>query len=393
MAVRRKPKTKFYLVLIGIVAAIAVILILLLSPPRLASVEIAKAEFDQSYDMLIVRDEVVYEAKNYGKTKYIAVEGQPVNVGDPVIEVYKWGYNDETLSKLLELQKKIMTYQTEVIRAGVIDDTLIDINNRINAKAQEIQQAVFDKHSSVLLTLERDMESLLDERKAHLREVTASDNQLNDYYTQEAELLNLFASWRSQLAANESGIVSFYFDGCEAVMNKENIGSFTRDVLEEVLDGKTVETPEKEQGSAPLYRIVNGNEWYVVLLSDKKIPEMHLGNTFSIIFEDYLDNTFTGVVYDASELAKKDGYVYTVLIQDNIGPLLGDRRVTARLYGVQESFSIPKGCVKSADDINYVESAAGEYIPVLIVADKGTTVLVKTYDGQPGLSVGQQIKW
>ncbi len=393
MAVRRKPKTKFYLVLIGIVAAIAVILILLLSPPRLASVEIAKAEFDQSYDMLIVRDEVVYEAKNYGKTKYIAVEGQPVNVGDPVIEVYKWGYNDETLSKLLELQKKIMTYQTEVIRAGVIDDTLIDINNRINAKAQEIQQAVFDNHSSVLLTLERDMESLLNERKAHLREVTASDNQLNDYYTQEAELLNLFASWRSQLAANESGIVSFYFDGCEAVMNKENIGSFTRDVLEEVLDGKTVETPEKEQGTAPLYRIVNSNEWYVVLLSDKKIPEMHLGNTFSIIFEDYLDNTYTGVVYDASELAKNDGYVYTVLIQDNIGPLLGDRRVTARLYGVQESFSIPKGCVKSADDINYVESVAGEYIPVLIVADKGNTVLVKTYDGQPGLSVGQQIKW
>ncbi len=393
MAVRRKPKTKFYLVLIGIVTAAAVILILLLSPPRLAQVQIAKAEFDQSYDMLIVRDEVVYEAKNYGKTKYIAVEGQPVNVGDPIIEVYKWGYNDETLSKLLELQKKIMTYQTEVIRAGVIDDTLTDINGRINAKAEEIQQAVFGGHSSVLLSLERDMEALLAERMAHLREVTAPDNQLRDYYTQESELLELFASWRSQLAANESGIVSFYFDGCEAVMNKQNIGSFTRDVLEEVLDGKTVETPEKEQGSAPLYRIVNGNEWYVVLLSDKKIPEMHVGNTFSIIFEDYLDNKYTGVVSDVSELAQNDGYVYTVMIQDNIGPLLGDRRVTARLYGVQENFSLPKGCIKKAEDINYVESAAGEYIPVLIVADKGDTVLVQTYEGQPGLTIGEQIKW
>lgn len=393
MAVRRKPKTKFYLVLIGIVAVIAVILILLLSPPRLAMVEMAKAEFDQNYDMLVVRDEVVYEAKNYGKTKYIAVEGQQVNVGDPIIEVYKWGYNDETLSKLLELQKKIMTYQTEVIRAGVIDDTLTDINNRINAKAQEIQQAVFSNHSSVLLTLERDMETLLSERMAHLREVTAADNQLNDYYTQESELLELFASWRSPLAANESGIVSFYFDGCEAVMNKQNIGSFTRDVLEEVLDGKTIKIPEKEQGSAPLYRIVNGNEWYVVLLSDKKIPEMHPGNTFSIIFEDYLDNKYTGVVSNVSELAQNDGYVYTIMIQDNIGPLLGERRVSARLYGVQESFSLPKGCVKKTEDINYVESAAGEYIPVLIVADKGDTVLVKTYEGQPGLTIGEQIKW
>jgi hypothetical protein len=176
-------------------------------------------------------------------------------------------------------------------------------------------------------------------------------------------------------------------------MNKQNIGSFTRDVLEEVMDGKTVETPETEQGSAPLYRVVNSNEWYVVLLTDKKIPEMHKGNSFSIIFEDYLDNKYTGVVYDASELAQNDGYVYTVLIQDNIGPLLGERRVTARLYGVQESYSVPKGCVKKVDDINYVESAVGEYIPVLIVADKGDTLLVQTFEGQPGLEIGQQIKW
>lgn len=393
MAVRRKPKTKFYLVLTGSIAVIGVILGLALSPQRLALVEWAGAEFDQSYDMLIVRDEVVYEAKNYGKTNFIAVEGQAVNVGDPILEVYKWGYNDETLSKLLDLQKKIMAYQTDVIRADVIDDTLNGLAGRIDAKAQEIRQAVFESRPSVLLTLERGMESLLDERMAYLRDTTMPDETLKEYYTQEAELLELFASWRSLLSANESGLVSFYFDGCEAVMNKQNIGGFTRDVLEEVLDGKTVETPETDQAYAPLYRVVNGGEWYVVLLSDRKIPEMHLGNAFSIIFEDYLDTTYTGVVCDVSALAQNDGYVYTVLIQDNIGPLLGERRVAARLYGVQESYSIPKGCVKKADDINYVETAAGEYVPVLIVADKGGTVLVQTYEGQPGLAIGQQIKW
>lgn len=393
MAVRRKPKTKFYFVLGFAVVVVAVILVLLLSSPRLATVEWADAEFDQNYNMLIVRDEVVYEAKNYGKTKYIAVEGQSVNVGDPIVEVYEWGYNDETLSKLLELQKKIMTYQTEVIRAGVIDDTLNDINSRIDAKATQIRQAVIENNPSVLLTMEREMATLLVERMTHLREVTAADAQLSDDYTQESELLTLFATWRSQLAANESGIVSFYFDGCESLMNKQNIGSFTREVLEEVLDGKTVETPDTDQAYAPLYRVVNGNAWYVVLLSDKKIPEMHLGNGFSIIFEDYLQTQYTGVVYDATELAQNDGYVYTVMIQDNIGPLLDDRRVSARLYGLQEGFSIPKSCVKTVDNIDYVETAAGAYVPVLIVADKGATVLVQTYEGQPTLEKGQQIKW
>jgi hypothetical protein len=313
-------------------------------------------------------------------------------VGDPIVEVYEWGYNDETLSKLLDLQKTIMKYQIEVVRAGVIDDTLNDINSRIDAKATEIQQAIFDNNSSVLLSLERDMEALLDERMAYLRTNTMADNQLNEYYTQESELLTRFAKWRSELAANESGVVSFYFDGCEALMNKQNIGSFTEEALEEVFEGKTVEIPEKDKAYAPLYRVANGNEWYVVLLSEKRIPEMHLGNSFSIIFEDYLDTQYTGLVYDVSELEQNAGYVYTVMIQDNIGPLLGERRVSARLYGVQEGLSIPKSAVKTMDKVDFVETPDGQYVPVLVIADKGDTVLVQTYEGQPALEIGQLIR-
>lgn len=392
MAVRRRPRTKFYFVLSAIVVVIAVILVLLLSSARTVAIEWSSAEYDNSYDMLILRDEVVYEAKNYGKTDYIAVEGQPVSVGDPIVEVYEWGYNDETLSKLLELQKTIMQYQTEVVRAGVIDDSLNDINSRIGTKATEIQQAKYDNNSSVLLTLERDMEALLDERMAYLRVNTMSDEQLGGYYTQESELLTRFAEWRSQLAANENGIASFYFDGCEALMNKQNIGGFTREALEEVFEGKTIEIPEKDKAYAPLYRVVNGNEWYVVMLSDKKIDEMHLGNSFSIIFEDYLDKQYTGLVYNVSELDQNAGYVYTIMIQDNIGPLLGERRVSARLYGVQEGLSIPKSCVKTMDKVDYVETAQGDYVPVLVIADKGDTVLVQTYEGEAALEIGQLLK-
>jgi hypothetical protein len=175
-------------------------------------------------------------------------------------------------------------------------------------------------------------------------------------------------------------------------MNKQNIGSFTREALEEVLEGKTVEIPQKDKAYAPLYRVSNGNEWYVVLLSDKKIPEMHLGNSFSIIFEDYLDTQYTGLVYDVSELDQNAGYVYTIIIQDNIGPLLGERRVSARLYGMQESLSIPKSCVKTVDKVDYVETAEGEYVPVLVIADKGDTVLVQTYEGEATLEIGQLIR-
>ena len=65
----------------------------------------------------------------------------------PIVEVYEWGYNDETLSILLDLQKTILKYQTDVLQAGIIDAQLNDINTRVDAKAQEIQQAVAGRSS------------------------------------------------------------------------------------------------------------------------------------------------------------------------------------------------------------------------------------------------------
>ncbi len=389
--VKRRPRFKFFVILSGALCALVLVIVLLLQGRPTTAVEWASAEFDKSFDMLVVRDEVVYEAKNYGKTKYIAVEGQKVDVGDPIARVYAWGYNDETLSKLLELQKTILKYQTEVRRADIIDEKLLEINGRIDAKARDIQQAVIGNSHSVMLGLEREMETLLAERMEYLKSVTVADDQLKSYYASEAEMLAMFEDWANELIANESGLVSFYFDGVEPLMAKQNIGSFNRAGLEEVIAGKTVETPEKDQAYAPLYRVVNENEWYVVLLTDKRIPEMHVGNRFSIVFEDYLQTQYTGIVYDTTELEQREGFVYTIMIQDNIGPLLGERRVTARLYGVQESLRIPKSSISTIDGIDYVETLDGQFVPVEVIAAAGDNVLVRNAGEEKTLDIGQRI--
>lgn len=386
---RRRPSLKFFAILLVALALFIGLVVLLLYNRPTVAVERASAEFDQRFDMLVVRDEVVYEAKNYGKTKYIAKEGQAVSAGDAIAQVYAWGYNDDSLSKLLDLQKQIIRYQIEERREDIIDEKLNEINGRIDQKARDIQQAVFSDNMFVMLDLEREMGGLLNERMAYLRSVTVEDDHLRGLYAQESELLTLFGNWRRQLAANEEGVVSFYFDGCELLMNKQNIGSFTRSGLEEVLQGKTVQTRQKDQGSAPLYRVVNENEWYVVLLSDTRIPEMHTGNSFSIVFDDYLHLNYTGVVCNAMGLEKNDGFVYTILIQDNIGPLLGERRVSARLYGVQESLRIPKSCITAIDQIDYVETLEGQFVPVELVATDGDYVLFRNVQGEPEIQLGQ----
>ena len=389
MSVRRRPHLKFFLILGVILAAVAALLILLLRTPPTGKVEWASIEYENTFDMLIVRDEVVYEAKNYGRTDFIAEEGAHVDVGDLILQVYERGYNDETLSELLELQKEILNYEIEVSRAGVIDPDLDDINARIESKVGEIESAVCEGRSEDILGLGRELEALLTERMSYMKSVVVADEELRSKYAEEQALMEIIAGWRIDRVAQEGGIVSFYFDGCESLMTKDNIGSFTKAALEEVASGKTIETAEEDTAYAPLYRVVDENEWYVVMRSDERIPELFRGNIFSIVFNDYLESQYTGVVYDVTELEENDGFVYTILIQDDIGSLLGERRVIAKVLSVIEGLRVPTACIKETEQVNYVETADGQVVPVFIIADGGDYQYVQTYEGEAELQVGQ----
>lgn len=388
---KRRPKLKFFIILGAVLALTAIVLVLVLRPQPTAAIEIAKTDYQATFDMLIVRDEVVYEAKNYGKTNFVAVEGQRVRPGDLIVEVYEWGYNDQTLSDLLDVQAKILAYESDVIKADIIDEQLIDINTRIEGKASQIQVAVSEERSKDMLGLEREMQELLDERSRYLRNVMP-DVALRALLKQEKVLIDTIEEWRSEVIASESGLVSFYFDGCESLMAKDNIGSFTKKSLQEVYMGKTVETPFDDQASSPLYRVVDENEWYVVMYAEEHIPEMFVGNGYALRFEDYFDTQYAGVVVDVSKLEKNDGFVYTIRLEDDIGPLLGKRRVSVEVYNELEGMRVPASCVKPADETDYVETVDGEIVPVMVIADDGEHLFIQTYTDGPQLEIGQILK-
>ena len=396
---RRRLKTRFFVILGAMLAVTVMVVVLILRAQATSPVEWASAEFSEGYDMLIIRTEVVLEGKNYGKTDFIAEEGQYVTAGDEIAQAYSWQYNDDTASQLLDLQEKILEYEVGTSRAGVIDIKLDDINSRIAAKVDEIALSVSQDRPQDALQLQRELEALLSERVAYLESVVVEDETLRGYNDDKDALTKTIDEWRTPLTAGQDGVVSFYFDGCEALMKPENIGSFTEEALAEVESGKTIETEESDTGFAPLYRIVDTTDWYVVMYAAEAIPEMHEGNVFSLMFDNYLENTYTGIVYDATTLEKNGGFVYTIRIQDDIGPLIGARRVTARLFGQQEGLRVPKRCVETAKgeteedaDITYVETADGQYVQVVIIAEDGDYYLVQTIEGQGSLTVGQRIR-
>jgi hypothetical protein len=72
--------------------------------------------------------------------------------------------------------------------------------------------------------------------------------------------------------------------------------------------------------------------------------------------------------------------------------MLGDRRVSAKLFSKIESFRVPKACITRRDGVDYVQRASGEEVPVLVVSQDGSFAFVQTYQGQPALKTGELLK-
>ena len=233
---------RVYMIVGSALTAAAVLLILIFQGAPTFRVEQGSKEFTAGFEMLILRDETVYTAKNYGKADFIATEGSHVEKGEPVVKIYELGYNENTVSELLEHRKTILDYEINVSRAGVIDPKLEEIESRISAKAVEIETAVTNADSKSLLALERQMRALLDEKREYLRSVVVPDDQLRKLLSKESELSATIDGWSKVVNSETGGTVSFYFDGCEALMTKENIGGFTKKTLQELLAGKTINT-------------------------------------------------------------------------------------------------------------------------------------------------------
>ena len=107
---RRRANTKFY-IFIGAVAVVAAVILFFIFNMQTAEVETGTIPFETEVAAIVVRDEQVVSAQNYGKANYLVSEGERVEAGSPVMQAYKWGYNEKFMNYLIDYKTKIEQYQ------------------------------------------------------------------------------------------------------------------------------------------------------------------------------------------------------------------------------------------------------------------------------------------
>ena len=389
---QRNRKILLYAAAGGGVLLIVILLIIIFSGKQTFIAERGILSFSTSGSGIVIRSETLYTAEGYGRAEYIAQEGQVLSAGTPIVDVYSNDYSDKDYAELKELQEKILDYQQNNAQSGIIDEDMVALNEQIANKTEQIRSVITGEQNGDLSLLEREVSQLMDERADILRNAAKEDEQLAEFYAQEQTLMTKIQNYKRTLVAESDGIVSFYFDGTETLLTPENMPLLTVKNIDNILNGTFTYDTSSSAQSKPLYRLVNRNEWYVVMIADKPVAEFEQDTAFTVTFSFGSDYTYTASVCDHISESGKELYFFK--FNEDVDKLLRARRVSMEVSARYVGISVPVSALKQVDGqtgVYYLKDDQKTFEPVQVLISQDKTAIILPVDAGSTLDVGSEI--
>ena len=378
---------RFYLILLIILAIVFVLVRPHLNfGPKLTEVVPAQAAYTQQANAIIVRDENTVFSGATARVEYIAMEGTLVNKGDTVAYLYSAGYTENELKKLEDIRANIQAYHKAIL-ANILDTQLNRLDAAVDARALEFKALVTHRTSGNLNSLTRQLEATMVARQEYMRQNKREDLKLNKLYEDENTRLNSIASWRTVAQAEQSGVVSFYLDGYEEYLTVDKLQEFTPETVRTVLGGGSL--GQARSRSQAVYRIVNQDKWYAVILTDGRSWNPVVGQAYYLQAEGFEDISYNATV---SRVLKVNNEVLAEFeVKDPIGPLLYQRSCRLSLSTELSGLSINAKALYEQNGQAGVwvnDVPGGTFVAVNVLSNDGKIALVQpVVDG--ALQVGQ----
>lgn len=387
-----KANAKFY-VFLGVVAAAVIAIVYFVTSIQTITLEAGEIRYETETPVVVVRDEQVYAPENYGRANLLVPEGERVEADTPVAEVYTWSYNPKTVDELTEKQKVIEQYQ-EKARLDADDPDLLEINDNITKKSVEIK-SIINNGAGNLLLAERELKTLMQQKREYLKDAVPAgdDPTLVDFYNQETQLQDRVDSWRETVNAPQAGVVSYFFDGSERLLNANNLQQITMQDIHDILNGTVLPDETGDESIQPLYRLVSNFRWYMLVHMDQPMMEFANDTPYEIAFNDYPDRTYQGKI--VGHISEDNDYIYVMEVLEDIGSLLNVRRTDARMYTRFEGLKVPESVLKEKDGVMGVNVVSGRektFVPVNVKIIRDGSAIIESLDENKPLAANQQVE-
>lgn len=380
------------------------------------SLSAGSQELSLSASAILIRSESCVSVEKYDRVSYEVQEGAQVTPEMPVAVVYKWGYTDDMTQSLLNVQQQIYAKQMELL-GGVESAELAALNDQIMAKQKDIRAllskepgglavsaaiAAPGNNDSVpmaagmeeagrpvdLLAVEKDIKALLTQRCTLLRQYVQADEALNSLYAEAEAKKTQLAEYTSEVAAKGSGLVSFYSDGYEQVLNADKLDVLNAELVSKVLGnaagGVSISTENL------LYRLVEPARWYMAFVTPREQAlRLCAGQVYAARVEGYADRQFMGTALEP--VVNENGVVNILEFGEDIGELISVRSVKVALSARMSGMKVPLEAVVLENGAPVLETE-GAKVPLNVLSvDEDTAIVIPKEGGafQPGQRYGK----
>jgi len=381
---RRKPTGRFFFLLTLAIGILVYLIVGRIQPTRARYEPVVSGSASDTRLMqaVIMRDETVASMDGNSTMIFVAEEGQYLNAGDEIAYIYSAGYSTKEMQKLESIRQDIRAYHTTILD-NIVDTQLELLDRNVHYLAQQMKQLVTGKTTGNLMNLEIQLTDAMKSRQEYLRQNRREDTKLNSLYEDESKRETSISSWRSIETAASDGVVSFYMDGYEQYLSPDNITNITIDGVKSVLNGQTAGDSNDSRLTTNIYRIVNTDRWYMLLMTSDTTFNPVTGQSFWVQMEGFEDVIYQMTVESTLKSGKE---TLTVLSTANpIGPLLNQRRGNAIISAELSGLYVPAGAIMTENNLTGVyvyDGADGVFVPVQVISKEGSNVLVSpTVDG------------
>lgn len=383
---------RFYLVLL-LLALLIVYLFRgsIFSSGEIAVISAGAASDGRSVQGVIVRDETVVSEKQVTRVDFVAQENTLVRANQTVAYVYSLEYSKRLINDLNTVRQNIQAYH-KIVLGNELDAQLEVHNLTVQERAVQFKSIVNGTSRGNLLGVVDLLSTAMEDRRAYMSANKRSDSKLQKYYEDETQRLNAITSWQIAKNAPYEGLVSFYLDGYEAALNASTVENLEISDVETVLAGGKLEGPAVSRSQSDVFRIMNQNHWYMLLLSTDGKWNPILDQEYSFRVDGYNELVCTGKVIKVTKSGSK--VMATLEVNEPIGSLLYTRSGKVNIGTDMRGLSVSKkalATVSGQTGVWLYDVPGGTFIPVEVLTYKkdGTVLFMPLVDGvlTPGTQV------
>ena len=366
-----------------------------ISPPK---VEWGNLNSSFSSEAVIIRNEQIVTSTNYGTLECLTAEGDFVYEGTAVAELYLSDYSENDIESLIKVQQDIKDHQTSNILKNIVYDDLEKINDGIDSLVDEISELAMENRYREIPAKDSDLKVLLEQRRRYMNENLSSDYTLEKYFQQEESLIEKINESVITMYSPSDGVVSFFLDGLETYLNYSFLQSMTnsqyesmKKIISDSYNNADIGQDSKVNINQSVYRIVEPNLWYAVMKVPRSKNTLVSGQSYMVNFDGYEYGYVNGYVESLID-ANRDVIVVMRFTED-IGTMATLRTVTCNFGDTAEGFKVPREYIEYVDGVYgiTVKDAGKKFVPVYVLAQDNTHVIISTADEENPLKVGQRL--